>query len=190
MQRVADIFLSGLGLITGAIPFLVIAIAIKIDSAGPVLYRQARVGKGGKVFQMFKFRTMYNDAERMTGPVWAAAQDPRSTRVGALLRRLRLDELPQLFNILMGDMTFVGPRPERPEFVYHFIRYMPAFDRRHEVKPGVTGLAQMKNGYDDSAMSIYKKIRWDMQYLKKRCMTMDLYVLRRTVVLVLKGEIK
>ena len=131
VQRCLDILLSCMGTFIGVIPSLVIAIAIKIDSPGPVFYRQTRVGKSGKIFQMIKFRTMCHNAESMTGPVWTATQDARLTRVGPFLRKARLDELPQLFNILKGEMTFVGPRPERPEFVYWFIRYLPAFDRRH-----------------------------------------------------------
>ena len=189
MQRCLDILLSSLGIVIGAIPFLVIAVGIKIDSAGPVFYRQRRVGRGGKVFQMIKFRTMRRDAERMTGAVWSAAHDPRVTRVGAFLREVRLDEIPQLFNILKGQMTFVGPRPERPEFVYQFTQYMPAFDRRHDVKPGIAGLAQMMNGYDNSAKSIYRKLRWDAQYLRKRCLMTDFFILFRTVVVVLRGAI-
>ena len=190
IQRLLDVCLSCLGLIVGSIPFLIIAIAVKIDSSGPILYRQARVGRHGSVFRMLKFRTMRCDAEQTTGPIWATALDPRLTRVGSFLRRFRLDEMPQLFNILIGDMTFVGPRPERPEFVYQFARYMPAFNRRHEVKPGIAGIAQMMNGYDTSAISVYRKIRWDMQYLKKRCLTTDLCILYRTVIGVLRGDIE
>jgi lipopolysaccharide/colanic/teichoic acid biosynthesis glycosyltransferase len=190
VQRCLDIILGVLGLIVSAIPFLAIAVAIKIDSRGPVFYRQKRVGKNGLIFEMIKFRTMTEDAEMTTGAVWAVKEDPRITRVGAWLRRLRLDELPQLFNILKGDMTFVGPRPERPEFVYQFVQHMPAFDRRHEVKPGIAGLAQIKNGYDTSPMSIYKKIRWDFEYMKRRCLMVDFAILWRTVKEVLKGNIR
>ena len=189
VQRCFDVLLSCLGLVIGAIPFLTIAIAIKIDSAGAVFYRQKRVGKGGKVFQMIKFRTMRQDAERMTGAVWSGDNDPRVTRVGAFLRKVRLDEMPQLFNILKGQMTFVGPRPERPEFVYQFIQYMPAFDRRHDVKPGIAGLAQMMNGYDNSSHSIYRKLRWDAEYMRRKCLMMDFFIFYRTVRAVLKGTV-
>ena len=122
IQRCLDIIFGALGLLMSAIPFLAIAIAIKIDSPGPIFYRQKRVGRGGSVFQMIKFRTMRHDAESATGAVWSADPDPRVTRVGAFLRELRLDELPQLLNIFKGEMTFVGPRPERPEFVYLFVQ--------------------------------------------------------------------
>jgi lipopolysaccharide/colanic/teichoic acid biosynthesis glycosyltransferase len=184
-----DILLSSVGILVCAIPFLVIAIAIKLDSPGRVFYRQARVGKGGEVFQIIKFRTMSDNAERGTGPVWAAVKDPRLTRVGAFLRGMRLDELPNLFNVLKGDMGLVGPRPERPEFVYWFIQYMSAFDRRHDVKPGITGLAQLKNGYDTSAASVYRKLRWDVEYIKRKCLSLDLWIIYCTVFAVLRGKV-
>ena len=190
IQRCIDTLLSCIGMLIGIIPFLAIAIAIKIDSRGPVFYRQKRVGKGGTVFQMIKFRTMRQDAERLVGAVWSVQADPRVTRVGAFLRKTRLDEMPQLFNILMGEMAFVGPRPERPEFVYQFTQYMPAFDRRHDVKPGIAGIAQLKNGYDTSSQSIYRKLRWDAQYLRKKCLTTDYRILYRTVMAVLRGKAK
>lgn len=188
--RGLDILFGVLGLLVCAIPLLVIATAIKIDSPGTIFFRQARVGKGRKVFQIIKFRSMRQNAESVTGPCWATPNDPRLTAVGAFLRRTKLDELPQLFNILMGKMTFVGPRPERPEFVCRFVRYMPAFDRRHDVKPGLTGLAQLRNGYDDSAESVYRKLYWDAQYLKRRSLQTDISILRHTVKAVLQGLTK
>jgi len=189
VQRCVDILLSCLGMLVGALPFFVIAVAIKIDSRGPVFYRQARVGKGGQVFQMVKFRTMLHNAEQVTGPVWAMNPDPRATRVGTFLRKVKLDELPQLFNILKGEMGFVGPRPERPEFVYRFVQDMPAFDRRHEVKPGIAGFAQLMSGYDNSAESIYRKLRWDVRYIQKKSLKTDFCVLCRTVIAVLRGKV-
>ena len=189
VTRGADILLSTFGLFISVIPFLLISMAIKIDSPGPVFFRQKRVRKGGEIFQILKFRTMCVDAERGTGPIWATPDDPRRTVVGTFLRRTRLDELPNLLNILKGEMTFIGPRPERPEFVYQFVKFMPAFDRRHEAKPGLTGLAQLKNGYDDSAQSVYRKLRWDAYYLRKKCFRLDLSLLYRTVFAVLRGEV-
>ena len=189
IQRCLDILLSCVGLVLGAIPFLVIAIAIKLDSAGSVFYRQKRVGKGGKVFEIIKFRTMRQDAESMTGAVWSAQHDPRITRLGVFLRKVRFDEMPQLFNILKGEMTFVGPRPERPEFVYRFIQYLPAFDRRHDVKPGIAGLAQMMNGYDNSSDSVYRKLRWDAEYMRRKCLVTDFFIFYRTVMAVVKGTV-
>ena len=189
VQRCLDILLSCLGLVIGAIPFLAIAIAIKVDSRGSVFYRQKRVGKGGKVFQMIKFRTMRQDAESKSGAVWSGDNDPRVTGVGAFLRKVRLDEMPQLLNILKGEMTFVGPRPERPEFVYRFIQYLPAFDRRHDVKPGIAGLAQMMNGYDNSSDSVYRKLRWDAEYMRRKCLVTDFFIFYRTVMAVVKGTV-
>lgn len=178
--RGMDILLSCLGLGLGAIPMLAIAAAIKVNSKGPVLYRQKRVGKDGKLFSILKFRTMCHDAERETGPVWAKANDPRQTSLGTFLRQTKLDELPQLLNILWGEMTFVGPRPERPEFVSQFIRYMPPFSLRHQVKPGLTGLAQLRNGYDNSAASVYRKLRWDVEYIRRKCVRFDMWLISLT----------
>ena len=133
---------------------------------------------------------MKDKAERLTGPVWAAAnRDPRLTHVGLFLRKVRLDELPNLFNILKGDMRLVGPRPERPEFVYWFIQYMPAFDRRHEIKPGITGLAQLRNGYDTSPESVYRKLRWDIQYIKRKCLRTDFWIVCHTLIAILQGRV-
>ena len=188
-QRCTDILLSGLGLLISAIPCSVIAVSIKLDPKGPVFYRQRRVGRKGKVLQIIKFRTMTRDAESGTGPVWTVKQDPRVTCVGAFLRRLRLDELPRLFNILKGEMAFVAPRPERPEFVYQFVQYIPAFDRRHDVKPGIAGFTQLRNGYDNSPQSVYKKLRRDAEYMRKRCLMTDFCILCRTVMAVLKRKV-
>jgi lipopolysaccharide/colanic/teichoic acid biosynthesis glycosyltransferase len=182
LSRMLDILLGVLGVIVCAIPVCLIGIAIFIDSPGPIFYFQRRVGKDGRVFWMVKFRTMFFNAEKTTGPIWATEKDPRVTRVGAFLRQSHLDEIPQLFNILKGDMAFVGPRPERPEFVYWFTQFMPAFDRRHAVKPGITGVAQLRNGYDNSARSVYRKLRWDVYYIKKKSLQTDLHILWRTVI--------
>ena len=190
IQRCIDTLLSCIGMLIGIIPFLAIAIAIKIDSRGPVFYRQKQVGKGGTVFQTIKFRTMRQDTECLVGAVWSVQADPRVTRVGAFLRKTRLDEMPQLFNILMGEMAFVGPRPERPKLVCQFTKYMPAFDRRHDVKHGIAGIVQLKNGYDTSSQSIYRKLRWDAQYLRNKCLTTDYRILYRTVMAVLRGKAK
>ena len=189
LSRTLDIVFSILGILACFVPMSLIGVAIVIDSPGSIFYRQRRVGKGGKIFWMLKFRTMRAGAEERTGPVWASEKDPRVTRVGRFLRDLRLDEVPQLFNILKGDMTFVGPRPERPEFVYWFTRYMPAFDRRHVVKPGIAGLAQLMNGYDSCAKSIYRKLRWDVYYIKRKCVQTDLHILWWTVIAVLQRKI-
>lgn len=154
---------------------LVAALFTKICSPGPVLYKQRRVGKNGKLFTMYKLRTMIDNAEEQTGPVLAEEDDCRVTRVGRILRRTRLDELPQLFNVLRGDMSLVGPRPERPFFVK---RYNALQGIRLAVKPGLTGLAQIRNGYD---LKPAHKVRYDYLYIKKRSLLLNIYILLRTL---------
>ena len=189
LKRCIDLLGAMIGLLCCLFPFLVIIIAIKFDSAGSPFYRQARVGKNGKVFKIIKFRTMFKDAESRTGPVWAAQSDPRLTKVGRFLRRTKLDELPQLINVLLGQMSLVGPRPERPEFVLRFVEIMPAYDRRHEIKPGLTGLAQLYQGYDDSANSVYRKLRWDIKYMEKMGLKMDIRLIFKTISALLRGKV-
>ncbi|RKY03932.1 hypothetical protein DRP77_05155 [Candidatus Poribacteria bacterium] len=188
LKRLIDTTASILGLMFCSFPFLIISIAVKFDTSGPVFYRQDRVGKNGKVFKMLKFRTMVKDAELKTGPIWASDEDPRLTRVGRFLKRSKLDELPQLINVLIGDMSLVGPRPERPEFVLNFVEIIPAYDRRHDVKSGITGLAQLFSGYDKGAESIYRKLRWDVRYIKKMGLKMDMWLIFRTIWALFKGE--
>ncbi|HEX29243.1 hypothetical protein DRN32_01880 [Thermococci archaeon] len=189
LKRCIDLLGAIIGLLCCLLPFLVIIIAIKFDSAGSPFYRQARVGKNGKVFKIIKFRTMFKDAESKTGPIWAAQSDPRLTRVGKFLRRTKLDELPQLVNILLGQMSFVGPRPERPEFVFRFVEIMPAYDRRHEIKPGLTGLAQLRHGYDKSATSVYRKLRWDIKYMERIGLKMDIWLILKTISALVRGKV-
>lgn len=147
-KRIIDILASATGLILASPVMLLVAIAIKLDSPGPIIYSQVRVGKGGKEYLIFKFRSMVNNAEARTGAVWARKDDNRVTRVGKFIRKTRLDELPQLWNVLKGEMSLVGPRPERPLFVEKFEREHPGFKNRLLVKPGLTGLAQVNGGYD------------------------------------------
>jgi len=163
---------------------------IKLDSPGPVFFRQERVGEDGKVFTLWKFRSMRKDAERNTGPVWAKAQDSRVTRVGKYLRRTRLDEVPQLFNVLKGDMSLVGPRPERPNFVEELSKTIPFYYLRHSVKPGVTGWAQINYGYGNSVEDAVEKLQYDLFYIKNVSWALDLLVLLHTIktVLVRKGS--
>jgi len=170
--------------------FPLIALLIKVDSRGPVFLRQERVGKDGKVFTLWKFRSMRKDAEQETGPVWAKAQDSRVTRVGRHLRRTRLDELPQLFNVLKGDMSLVGPRPERPNFVEELSNTIPFYYLRHSVKPGVTGWAQINYGYGKSVEDSVEKLQYDLFYIKNLSWALDLLILLHTVktVLVRKGS--
>jgi sugar transferase (PEP-CTERM system associated) len=170
--------------------FPLIAFLIKLDSQGPVFLRQERIGQDGKVFTLWKFRSMREDAERTTGPVWATAQDSRVTRVGKYLRRTRLDEFPQLFNVLKGDMSLVGPRPERPNFVDELSNTVPFYYLRHSVKPGVTGWAQINYGYGNSVEDSVEKLQYDLFYVKNVSWALDLLVLLHTVktVLVRRGS--
>jgi exopolysaccharide biosynthesis polyprenyl glycosylphosphotransferase len=156
-----------------------IAVAVKLTSVGPTLLRQERMGLDGRAFTMLKFRTMRPDAERDSGPVWATPDDPRRTRVGAFLRRWSLDELPQLLNVVRGDMSLVGPRPERPVFVREFRHRLPGYMLRHKVKAGMTGWAQV-NGWRGNT-SIEKRLEYDLYYIERWSLAFDLRILVRTV---------
>jgi len=179
VKRVADTVFALAGLIGLSPLFLVFSILIKLSSPGPVFYRQRRMSLDGRVFTMLKFRTMREDAEAETGPVWASKDDPRRTRVGALLRRASLDELPQLINILRGEMSFVGPRPERPVFVDQFRDKVPRYMLRHKVKCGLTGWAQV-NGWRGNT-SIEKRIEYDIFYIENWSLAFDLKIIWRTI---------
>jgi sugar transferase (PEP-CTERM system associated) len=184
-QRITDIFLSlfGILLFVPFFPFVVFAIAF--DSGWPIFYTQARVGKKGKIFNVYKFRTMVRDAERVSGPAWARVCDPRITRAGGFLRKTRIDEIPQLINILKGDMSFVGPRPERPEFVNTFKEEIPFYNRRHSVLPGLTGWAQVMYIYTASRQETLEKLQYDLYYIKNRSFLLYMIILLRTVRIVL-----
>ena len=179
LKRGFDLGLGGLGLLLAAPPMLLIALAIRLTAGGPVLYRQERMGLDGRRFWMLKFRTMDADAEAETGPVWAAAGDPRRTRLGAILRSWSLDELPQLFNVLRGEMSLVGPRPERPVFVEQFRREIPQYMLRHKVKSGITGWAQV-NGWRGST-SLEKRIEYDIYYIERWSLAFDIRILWLTL---------
>ena len=190
-KRVIDILVGALASIVLAIitPFMVLL--IKLDSPGPAIFKQERVGKGGKVFRLYKFRTMRSigkdgSAEGGTA-VWAQENDPRITRVGRLLRRTRLDELPQLWNILKGDMSIVGPRPERPGFVEKLTRKIPHYNMRHLVKPGLTGWAQINYEYGDSVKDALIKLQYDIYYAKKRSLILDCAIILKTMRMILTG---
>jgi sugar transferase (PEP-CTERM system associated) len=189
IKRVMDIVLAFVGLVLSLPVMVLVACAIKLTSNGPVLFRQARVGERGRVFVLNKFRSMSVDAER-NGPVWAAAHDPRVTAVGRWLRLTRLDELPQFWNVLVGDMSFVGPRPERPEFVGTLQRQIPYYMGRHSVKPGITGWAQVRHRYAASLEDSVEKLQYDLYYIKNLSPLLDLVILLGTlqVVLFAKGS--
>ena len=180
IKRVIDVVLSGAALVVLAIPLAIIAALVKWSSPGPVFYRQERMGLDGKAFTVYKFRSMTEDAEAVTGPVWARDDDPRATPIGRWLRRLDLDELPQLWNVLRGDMSIVGPRPERPFFVDQFKHRFPQYMLRHKVKAGITGWAQV-NGWRGNT-SLEKRIEFDLYYIENWSVTLDLKIMWLTVI--------
>jgi sugar transferase (PEP-CTERM system associated) len=187
VKRSIDVGLAAIG-VTLAAPLMVLtAIAVWIDSRGPVLYTQARVGEHGRAFTLFKFRSMRADAEHGT-PLWATDGDERVTRVGRFIRFTRLDELPQLWNVLRGDMSFVGPRPERPFFVEQLAEVIPFYRQRHAVKPGVTGWAQVKYRYGSSIEDAREKLRYDLYYIKHLSIIFDLTIVFDTVKVILSGK--
>ncbi len=206
LRRTLDVLVAVTGLVLLAPLFVLVALAIRLDSPGPVFYSQARVGRdrrrrdsslwlfgnvfrldlrrdneGGRVFRMIKFRTMRQDAEAVTGPVWAQENDPRVTRIGRHLRQTRLDELPQLWNVLKGEMTIVGPRPERPELVREFNEQIAGYAHRHLVTPGITGLAQIRQGYDRCLDDVKSKLAHDLEYIEYRSLWLDLYICLATI---------
>jgi sugar transferase (PEP-CTERM system associated) len=185
VKRLVDVALSLTGLVLALPVMALVATAIKMESRGPALFRQPRLGQNGRVFILNKFRSMREDAEKDTGPVWALQQDPRVTRVGAFLRKTRLDELPQLFNVLVGDMSFIGPRPERPEFVYELQKQIPFYMERLSVKPGITGWAQVRYRYGASVEDALEKLQYDLYYIKNLSLFLDLLILINTIQVVL-----
>jgi exopolysaccharide biosynthesis polyprenyl glycosylphosphotransferase len=188
VRRVMDLLVSVVVLVVLAPLLLGVVIAIVVDSGFPILYRQGRVGRRGKLFQVLKFRTMCKDAEKMSGPVFAAQDDPRVTRVGKFLRHYRLDELPQLLNVLRGQMTLVGPRPERPHFFNVLRKDVPLFELRTFVKPGITGWAQIRLPYAADSHEARAKLEYDLYYVMNRSLWFDLAILLETARVVLSGD--
>lgn len=179
VKRVFDVFFSALGLVLLSPLLLLIAAAMKLTMPGRIIFAQERVGRHGQPFTLYKLRTMIEDAEAKTGPVLAAGKrDPRLTPLGRWLRLFRLDEIPQLWNVLRGDMSLVGPRPERPCFVDEYARVCPSYALRHRVRPGITGLAQVEGGYHTEAQD---KLRFDLIYASQQCLSLDLWILARTL---------
>ncbi len=188
IRRGFDVLFSIFMLITLAPVMLLAAVAIRLDSKGPVFYRQTRVGLNGAPFRITKFRSMRQDAEKSGVAVWAATGDSRVTKVGCFLRKYRIDELPQFLDVLRGDMSVVGPRPERPEFVELLQEAIPDYDLRHSVKPGITGLAQVRYSYGASVDDARVKHIYDTEYLKKRSLRLDGRIVVETVAVVLFGK--
>jgi lipopolysaccharide/colanic/teichoic acid biosynthesis glycosyltransferase len=216
LKRIIDVLGSALGVFLCLPLFLIVAILIKLDSPGPIFYRQERIGLNkrrkdrrilgikinknerkverrgkdlyGQIFYLYKFRTMVVDAEKGCGPVWAKKEDPRITNIGKVLRKTRIDELPQLFNVLKGEMSLVGPRPERYHFVKDFMKKIDGYPHRLKVKPGITGLAQVKNGYDSSFEDVKLKVNHDLNYIQGWSIVEDIRILLKTVLVVVTGK--
>jgi putative colanic acid biosysnthesis UDP-glucose lipid carrier transferase len=186
ITRLLDVLFAGSALLILALPMAVIALIVKLSSRGPAFYSQERIGRGGRPFVIYKFRTMVADAEAATGPVWAKRGDPRCTVVGHALRRSCLDELPQLFNVLKGDMSLVGPRPERPCFVQEFSRHIPAYNQRHHVRPGITGWAQINGWRGDS--SLEKRVEHDLFYVRHWSVWFNLRIMLLTPLRILVDQ--
>lgn len=187
-KRLMDIAGSAIALVLLSPLCLMTAIFIRLCSKGPILFTQTRVGKDGKHFEIYKFRTMHVDAEKYTGPVWAKANDDRLIPVGTFIRKAHIDEIPQFINVLKGEMSIIGPRPERPVFVEQFKRQIPDYEKRISVKPGITGLAQVWHKYDETIEDVKRKIKYDLLYIKKMCLWTDVRIIVRTVRVVFTGE--
>jgi exopolysaccharide biosynthesis polyprenyl glycosylphosphotransferase len=186
-KRTFDIVVAMFGMALTAPLYPLIALLVK-NTRGPLIFRQTRLGEGGKLFTIYKFRTMRDGAEEPGRPIWAEERDPRVTPLGRFLRKTRLDELPQLWNVLRGDMSIVGPRPERPEFVELLEEQVPFWTRRHLVKPGITGWAQVSCGYTADAEGTLEKLSYDLWYLRHRSLSVDLGICAKTIVALLSGS--
>jgi sugar transferase (PEP-CTERM system associated) len=188
LKRALDLALSSLFLVLGWPIFALVTIAIKLDSPGPILFRQERVGERGRTFTLLKFRTMVQNAEALTGPVWATEEDPRITRVGRWLRLTRLDEFPQIINVFRGEMSFIGPRPERPHFVAQLQEKIPYYAQRHAIKPGITGWAQVRYRYGATIKDAEEKLQYDLYYVKNMSLFLDMLILFSSIQVVLFGK--
>jgi len=216
LKRIIDVFCSAVGLLLCLPLFFIVGLLIKLDSAGPIFFRQERVGLDrrkrerrlleikttkeerkterrkkdhyGKSFYLYKFRTMVMGAEKSCGPVWAKKDDPRITNIGRVLRKTRIDELPQLLNVLKGEMSLVGPRPERYHFVRDFVQKVEGYPYRLKVKPGITGLAQVKNGYDSSVEDVKLKVYHDLNYIREWSIVKDFTILLKTILVIATGK--
>ena len=185
LKRIIDVIVSFLILIVTLPVTIPTAVAIKIESEGPVFFKQTRCGMNNTVFKIVKFRSMFNDAEKLTGPVWSQKDDPRITKTGKFIRKVRIDEIPQMYNVLKGEMSLVGPRPERPFFVEMLAKEIKYYKRRLKVRPGITGWAQVKHKYDETVDDVKIKLRYDLFYIENMSLRMDFKILFRTIFVVL-----
>jgi len=187
-KRALDVLLAMVGLFIASPILLFCALLIKLTSKGQIIYKQLRVGQKGGIFQIYKLRTMSADAEKITGAVWAKENDPRVTALGRILRKTRIDEIPQLFNVLKGEMSIIGPRPERPEIVVDLKHLISDYEKRLAIKPGITGIAQIYHKYDESLFDVRKKLKYDLLYRRKMGASTDLAILAQTCLVVLTGR--
>jgi exopolysaccharide biosynthesis polyprenyl glycosylphosphotransferase len=188
IKRIMDIGIAVVGLLFLVVLYPFVAVCTKLTSRGPVFYKQERVGLNGKSFIIWKFRTMRTDAEKQTGPVWATKDDERVTCFGKIMRKIRLDEIPQFINVLKGEMSFIGPRPERPHFVKQWSESIPNYLRRLQVKPGITGWAQIHVNYDRNVDDVRRKVEYDLYYIDNISLLIDLMILVVTFKVVLTGR--
>jgi len=183
-KRTSDILISSIGLIVTLPVSIITALLIKFESKGPVIYRQERIGEDGRIFNLFKFRSMRADAEQDTGPIWARQNDDRTTHIGKFIRKVRIDEIPQMVNVLKGDMSFVGPRPERPYFATMLTKKIPYYNHRHSIKPGITGWAAVNYSYGASIEDAIEKLQYDLYYLKNYSLSLDVIIILKTIAIV------
>jgi sugar transferase (PEP-CTERM system associated) len=188
LKRILDLFFGILGFVLSLPLMAIVALMVRLDSKGPILYRQTRVARMGKSFEVLKFRSMRPDAEKHSGAQWANENDPRITRIGRFMRKYRLDELPQFWNVIRGEMSFVGPRPERPVFVAELRKSIPYYDERHSVRPGITGWAQVQYCYGASIDDAFNKLEYDLFYLKNMSLAFDLAIIFQTIKIVIGGR--
>ena len=190
LKRTMDIVISSAVLLLFSPVWILSAVMIKWDSRGPVFYRQRRIGFNGRPFTMYKFRSMLHNAEKTTGPVWAKRNDPRITRMGKIVRKLGIDEIPNLINVLRGDMSLIGPRPERPYFVNQFRHRIQYYSNRLEMRPGITGLAQVYHKYDESIEDVKQKLEFDLSYIRNYSIWTDIKVIFMTayIIIINKGR--